>query len=1017
LYGLFWAVLCRKRRFVFLFILCACNNHSYSQDEKIITNPSSLEYFQLNQSSDPKIYLNLSSASLVEIYQDNILRDIRFYDSGNQLLNTDELQEGSYYIDIIIEDIRGNIQNQREFYSSFSEAVTDPSLFEQNSDSAQVVIVPAAIMLESKGIVNPSEPLIDSSGNDSVISTDLVTNTSSLTKNIADSELVIDSTLPRLENISSEALPQVLAAASEPGNVTDSAELTAESSVAPSIITTPTQNPAARSRVPPGFEQLLEEQTTVIDIFYGGVYLTSSLATFDNQTVTLLQPENVSTRIPDLIKPELLKEFLSQPLPGNESEVCYSQFQIDCGYLETDSVSYIFNRSTLQLWVFVAGEYLSTRPAMLSKYLPASTAGLTFINNSDVSFSLQNATFRNLNILNDTYISYKENIFSLKSVFSKNNNIEFENISLKRDFRGKEISAGLFRPENSGSRFQNSSRMLGISLMSSMLTRTDLDSSLGTQIQLFLPTRSLVEIYRDNILLTSSSYETGNQLINTEALPNGAYNIDLVIVDAAGNTTTQTQFYSKSSQIPPDDEFVYYMQAGEYYDQQDQLLIDDNKNLVAKDNRFIRGGISTRIKDNLSANLGFIHEKYNSLLELGLFRQGYNDQFQLNASFEDSGASALDFRYNYSSVLFGLNVSYLKVFNNQAISLLGNQKEQYNATLNMNTSYGTFSVFSRSSESVDQQAKLNYGIRYRNSTFNIADTDINTQFELSENDGDLVALFNFTIALDGKYGSTSISPRINYSDNKLTYSDLLAGNISSRWNFDKNAQHSTDYTLRANYAKNSSVEGRVNAQRKWGNANLTTRYVTNNKLLDITGRVKTSFASTLLSSTIGNPNNQNSGFMVKIQGDESIDASYDIYVNGQSRATINSGESTLIPLSPYETYSISAQGVGNELVSVSKEIYTHTLYPGNFIDLQWRAKKIIVVLGMITDSQGSPLQNALLSNAEGLALTDSNGFFQAEIDANEEELLVRKNSTECTVSFPETLNDEQVFYLGTLQCL
>jgi len=72
---------------------------------------------------------------------------------------------------------------------------------------------------------------------------------------------------------------------------------------------------------------------------------------------------------------------------------------------------------------------------------------------------------------------------------------------------------------------------------------------------------------------------------------------------------------------------------------------------------------------------------------------------------------------------------------------------------------------------------------------------------------------------------------------------------------------------------------------------------------------------------------------------------------------------------------------------------------------------------MITDSQGNPLQNALLTNAEGLALTDSNGFFQAEIDANEEELLVRKNSTECTVSFPENLNDEQVFYLGTLQCL
>ncbi|MCB1646794.1 MAG: hypothetical protein KDI36_15150, partial [Pseudomonadales bacterium] len=60
---------------------------------------------------------------------------------------------------------------------------------------------------------------------------------------------------------------------------------------------------ASEPFIPPGFEDLLEPQTTQVDVYYGDQYLLSTLATFSPGEFTFMMPDEVVQRIPDLLDP------------------------------------------------------------------------------------------------------------------------------------------------------------------------------------------------------------------------------------------------------------------------------------------------------------------------------------------------------------------------------------------------------------------------------------------------------------------------------------------------------------------------------------------------------------------------------------------------------------------------------------------------------------------------------------------------------------------------------------------
>ena len=133
-------------------------------------------------------------------------------------------------------------------------------------------------------------------------------------------------------------------------------------------------------------------------------------------------------------------------------------------------------------------------------------------------------------------------------------------------------------------------QFLGATFGSSLTTRLDLELALGTTFTVFLNSRSLVQIYKDDRLLGSSYYDTGNQEINTASLPSGAYDVELRITDSSGLVRVERRFYSKNTKIPPEGEALFFIQAGQYVDTE---RLDQNARQHGR-NRCRRAGVRVR---------------------------------------------------------------------------------------------------------------------------------------------------------------------------------------------------------------------------------------------------------------------------------------------------------------------------------------------------------------------------------------------------------------------------------------
>ncbi len=82
---------------------------------------------------------------------------------------------------------------------------------------------------------------------------------------------------------------------------------------------------------PPGFEELIEPQTTIVDLYYGDRRIGSVEATFTPQTIEFTDPSLVTGLIPTVTDPKAVTEALSGSLSNNSDLLCGQIQTADCG--------------------------------------------------------------------------------------------------------------------------------------------------------------------------------------------------------------------------------------------------------------------------------------------------------------------------------------------------------------------------------------------------------------------------------------------------------------------------------------------------------------------------------------------------------------------------------------------------------------------------------------------------------------------------------------------------------------
>lgn len=768
--------------------------------------------------------------------------------------------------------------------------------------------------------------------------------------------------------------------------------------------------------VPPGFEDLSATSINEIDFFYGGFYLTSALASFNQELVTIIDPSVLVEKVTDIKNPEYVSDLLSKPLYANAALVCKSRNSVECGKIDPVDVEIIFDFRRLRADIFIASELLSVRSLDQLKFLPASDAGFSVLDDFSVNFSgssLDDAEWT-YNVSNNTTVSYAENRLLIRSN-QTSDDFEIDRFVFQREFMGKDLRVGVMR-ENAGNfRLMGDELFQGVALQSSLTTRKDLSFALGSELDLFLDSRSRVELYKDGRLISSDYYDIGNQILDTSDLPQGSYNIEIKIVNDANETRTESRFYSKTSQLPPADQSIYFFQAGEKLKESEGAILP-----AGTGDSFARAGISRRLAATFGGYAGLSIEDDNQMIETGFFKQGQAYELQAFFGYDSYKVAALDvtFRYRFEHGSFRLQTR--KIFDQDLaedeISQIGQANFQRNLSYSLSSSLGKFDFFYRHQES-NEQGKENFGLKFSPPTVNWL-PGLSLKAELSKNEGDTLLLFNAKYRLRQGNWSQDVTAKWDKTRAADTNDAVnRQGRYGLAWSNGRTSGNQYSAGFSADYNDRRTYEANLRANTSLGSAELRAKYNDESNAVFYNGSMKTNFGFTAKNFGVGGKNRSAAGFLVRANSAAPTEAAIDVRVDDQSVATIGVNKSVMIPVSPYDTHTLELVGSGDELTQIQGKKIERTFYPGNVISVEYDIAQVYIAIARVMDEEGRPITNALVKNAASIAITDDTGFMQAELIMGAKKIELSKSGKLCAVRLDDVEIANRVAFLGEITCL
>lgn len=764
--------------------------------------------------------------------------------------------------------------------------------------------------------------------------------------------------------------------------------------------------------VPPGFEELLEPQTTLVDVYYGGVFLGSSTATFTPTSISFATPADVVEKIPDVLDPETIEKVLATEMPTNSAFACVKANQTDCGKIDTESVDVIFDDSRFRADLFIAPQLLSVRPAVTHKYLPPSTAGLSLLNVTSATVNGQEGLGNNYNVGNSTTIAYKETRLFGVSNITNTDDLTFDTLALQREFNGQMSQAGIFRSSPGNLVFLGEADFAGVSIASSLDTRTDLNQSSGNDLQVFLATRSRVDILKDGRLISTAVYDAGNQILDTSQLPGGAYEIVLRIRDNFGGFSEETRFYVKTNRLPPKDQTLYFFDIGETVAKIANKVLPESTG-----EGFARAGVAKRITSNFGGEFGVSATEQDHLIEAGIFKLGRLYELQLNyaAGSDKSEGASINARTRLGRITLSANGR--RVRTDSPDSVLGPELTQTSLNLTVPLGRATFNVTSRYNRRATGTDR-NLGVRLDLPTFSFGKQVLDTSIQFTENNDDTLVLVGFRLSHRSDRWQNRVAAQ--YYEDEITglpRETGYIGNISSNWQDGDKYLSDVSLTLRGVEERTDrTFETKLDYASDLGRMNVEAVYSDESRRMSYGANLFTSIVANSSTLSLGGKTQARSALVLDVDG-EAKDAYFDVLVNGSTTGNARIGKKTIVGLAPYQTYDVLLQPKGDSLVDFNDSAKSVTLYPGNVVTMNYEVTRVLVAFGQIVDRNGEPIKNALIEGVLGLATTDQFGFFQAEIESRTNKFTVRTRDRRCSVRLPRFDSTQLIVMLETLECL
>ena len=797
-------------------------------------------------------------------------------------------------------------------------------------------------------------------------------------------------------------------------------------------------SPVRVAGVPAGFQFLLEKQTTAVDVFFGDVFLTTTLASYTPTTIEFHNPADIIGNLGNLLMPEQVMSDLSGELDSHVGEVCYRPTDKDCGSLAPEKIGVIFDENQFRADVFINPSLLAVQQRTFNRFLPDPANEFSYINNVSLVYSGDDSGSDQLGLNGSSLVSVGRHRLVSRwgaTDAAGDSNANVEMLYWQFDQLGWQYQAGWFRSESRFLSFVPSVDLLGFRFSTSLKARTDLDYAKGTPIELYLPSRSRINIYKDGRFLAADFYEPGNQMLDTSRLPDGAYEIELQIIDSSGQEERVSRFFVKSPRIAPRDEPQYFFELGDVQQNNVSTAFPESRNIP-----IVQGGYSQRLATSLGLNIGAAATDDDALLEAGLYY--VMDQLDLEPKIlagikGDYGYSLSGFfRYRNWSASYQFRRVWTdnRIVDADDFYLIPAERTQQNLSLSYPLFDGQLQWRYTRAGSTGKETATTTAVSYnRLLPWTVFDGNLRFASEISRSDDEDVVMLrlSWNVRQDAWYHNASTELR----SEKRPYTardNLLRTSYSGSWSDMELLRDDLLVNWRAQADENTLSTGvGASIASELGSARLSLDYLDSDNAGDrvvYVGEASTSISGNKDVIAIGGKQLAESALIAEI-GPSDSDSVFKLFINSALYGYLKPGQRVVVPVTPYQTYDVSLRDVGEQFVSFERNTRRVVVYPGNVRHLLWQPQTLLVLVARIVrpvpgcaDSEDadcwSPMINARASGVFGFARTDADGYLQAEVFSGTRRLVFTYRDSSCVVELPLIKAERNVLYPEQdLRCL
>jgi hypothetical protein len=532
--------------------------------------------------------------------------------------------------------------------------------------------------------------------------------------------------------------------------------------------------------------------------------------------------------------------------------------------------------------------------------------------------------------------------------------------------------------------------------------RLSLERAYASPIQIFLPRRSRVELYRDGRLLSSGIYDAGTQFVDTSPLPEGAYDVQMRILDNVSGDRMETRFFTKSTQLPPRGEPLYFAELGAL--RRNRLRYGE----LAFSGAFGRVGGAIRHTDRLGfdADLAWINREM--VFGVGTFVMDRGLNLRVGAVASHRGAGGIELLGSVSRWGAWANVNIRGLWGNTDLNTLGRPYTDISGR--MGTTVGDFHLRLYSnwrSTKTGSITQSNYAVTpsVRWSFLRRSRIRGHATLEFSQTSQGQVVWLRVDLLMWYRNWILQESAEARYSRLGVNERAGFDADLRAIWH-DRDLWPGDDRFTSSIHSRGGrrSVGVENEYRGPHGGASLYAEQVWPKDRPAETlygGTFGVGLAGRRDGISVGGRDSDRSAVIVDLRG-APAGAAFDVLAGSTRRATATVGTRTLVFLPPYESYDVRVVARGEQIMDYDTDARRVTLFPGTTSLLIWNIDQVFILLTAVVLPDDRLAANMWVEGAVGLAMTDEHGLLQAEVRAGSTLTLHDRATRElvCSVRVP-----------------